>query len=145
MVVRKEKKSRKMRGYRTMGWGSKGQHRNRGARGGRQVGMHKHKWSWLVKYGKDWYGKHGFVNPTSVKISAISLRDLQTSIENGSIKIDEKDGKKIVDLTKYGFDKLLGSGNLNIIGLSIIVRHATEKAKQKLEKIGGQVILTPNS
>jgi hypothetical protein len=35
MVVRKEKKSRKMRGSRTHGYGRVGQHRKAGSRGGR--------------------------------------------------------------------------------------------------------------
>lgn len=144
MVVRKEKKSRKMRGSRTMGWGIKGQHRDRGSQGSRQVGMHKHKWSWTVKYGKDWYGKHGFINPTSKKVSSISLRTLEELIQKGIVRVEEKDGKKVVDLTKYGYDKLLGSGTLTM-PLNIIVAKATENAKEKVIKIGGQVILTSNN
>ncbi|ARM75945.1 uL15 family ribosomal protein [Acidianus manzaensis] len=144
MVVRKEKKTRKLRGHRTMGWGTKGQHRDRGTEGGRQIGMHKHKWSWVVKYGKDWYGKHGFVNPTTKKISAISLRALDQLLESGKIKIEEKDNKKIIDLTKYGYEKLLGSGNISL-PITVVVNYCSEKAKEKLNKIGGEVILTPNT
>ncbi|ABP94290.1 MULTISPECIES: uL15 family ribosomal protein [Metallosphaera] len=144
MVVRRAKKSRKMRAHRTMGWGTKGQHRDRGAEGGRHVGMHKEKWSWIVKYGKDWYGKHGFVNPTSKKLNAISLRKLGELIESGKIQVTNKDGKLEVDLEKLGYDKLLGGGQVKA-PLIVKVAVATNKAKEKIEKSGGQVILTPQS
>lgn len=144
MVIRREKKSRKMRGHRTMGWGSKGQHRDRGAQGGRQVGMHKEKWSWLVKYGKGWYGKHGFVNPTSRRISIITLRQLQEKIEKGEISPKVESGKKVVDLTEYGFEKLLGSGKI-LEGYVIKVNAATEKAINKVKSMGGEIILSSSS
>jgi large subunit ribosomal protein L15 len=139
MVVRRAKKSRKMRGHRTMGWGAKGQHRDRGKEGGRQIGMGKEKWSWVVKYGKDWYGKHGFVNPTSYNKVVVTLRQLNDLIDSGKIKIESKDGKNIIDLSKYGYEKLLGSGNIRT-SVTIKIAEASEKAKQKIEKIGGQII-----
>ncbi|QGA54531.1 50S ribosomal protein L15 [Sulfolobus sp. E5-1-F] len=142
MVVRREKKSRKMRGSRTMGWGIRGQHRDRGSQGGRQIGMHKEKWSWLVKYGEGWYGKHGFRNPTTKLISAISLRKLNELLINGSIKIKEADGKKIVDLNELGYNKLLGGGILSV-PVTIKVGKATERAIQKVKQMGGEVILSP--
>ncbi|AWR99394.1 uL15 family ribosomal protein [Metallosphaera hakonensis] len=144
MVVRKSKKSRKMRAHRTMGWGTKGQHRDRGAEGGRHIGMHKEKWSWIVKYGKDWYGKHGFVNPTSKKVKSISLRKLGELIESGKLNYESKDGRIEIDLDKLGYDKLLGSGTVKA-SLVVKVRSITNKAKEKIEKSGGQVILTPQS
>ncbi|ACP55374.1 uL15 family ribosomal protein [Saccharolobus islandicus] len=142
MVVRREKKSRKMRGSRTMGWGIRGQHRDRGSQGGRQIGMHKEKWSWLVKYGEGWYGKHGFRNPTTKLTSAISLRKLNELLVSGSIKIKEIDGKKIVDLNELGYDKLL-SGGIISVPVTIKVGKATDRAIQKVKQIGGEVILSP--
>jgi len=142
MVVRREKKSRKMRGSRTMGWGIRGQHRDRGSQGGRQIGMHKEKWSWLVKYGEGWYGKHGFRNPTIKLTSAISLRKLNELLVSGSIKIKEIDGKKIVDLNELGYDKLLGGGIISV-PVTIKVGKATDRAIQKVKQIGGEVILSP--
>lgn len=141
MVVRKEKKSRKYRGYRTHGWGTKGQHRDRGAQGGRAVGMHKEKWSWLVKYGEGWYGKHGFRNPTSKVINSINLRKLQTLIDNGTIRPTEENGKQVIDLEKYGYEKLLAGGSLTS-KVVIKVKHATEKAVEKVKQLGGEIILT---
>ncbi len=144
MTVRVSKKSRKMRGSRTMGWGLRGQHRDRGTEGGRQIGMSKDKWSWVVKYAKDWYGKHGFVNPTSVKLNTITLRQLDEAIRSEKVKLEERDGKKVVNLSSYGYDKLLGGGSLSF-PLVIEVAKASEGAKAKVSKIGGQVILSTTS
>ncbi|BDB97636.1 uL15 family ribosomal protein [Saccharolobus caldissimus] len=141
MVVRREKKSRKLRGSRTMGWGIRGQHRDRGSQGSRQVGMHKEKWSWLVKYGKDWYGKHGFKNPTTKLIASISLRKLDELISNNIIKIKEEQGKKVIDLNELGYEKLLGGGSISI-PLIIKVKKASPKAIEKVKQIGGEVILS---
>ncbi|BCU70659.1 uL15 family ribosomal protein [Stygiolobus caldivivus] len=141
MVVRKEKKSRKYRGYRTHGWGTKGQHRDRGKEGGRAIGMHKEKWSWLVKYGEGWYGKHGFRNPTSKLVSSINLRMLQNLIDNGTLKMVSEGGKNIIDLEQYGYDKLLGGGTLSQ-PVIIKVKYATEKAMEKIKQLGGEIILT---
>jgi large subunit ribosomal protein L15 len=125
-----------------MGWGIRGQHRDRGSQGGRQIGMHKEKWSWLVKYGEGWYGKHGFRNPTTKLTSAISLRKLNELLVSGSIKIKEIDGKKIVDLNELGYDKLLGGGIISV-PVTIKVGKATDRAIQKVKQIGGEVILSP--
>jgi large subunit ribosomal protein L15 len=144
MVVRREKKVRKLRGSRTMGWGRRGQHRDRGSQGSRQVGMHKEKWSWTVKYGKEWYGKHGFKNPTSRKVSSISLRELKLLIENNKIEYTKENNRIIIDLTKFGYEKLLGSGKIDL-PLIIKVNRATQKAIQKVKEIGGEVILISKS
>ncbi|EZQ03841.1 50S ribosomal protein L15 [Candidatus Acidianus copahuensis] len=143
MVVRREKKTRKFRGHRNMGWGTKGQHRDRGSEGGRQIGMHKHKWSWIVKYGKGWYGKHGFVNPTTKVVSSISIQQLAQMLESGKLKAEVKDGKKMVNLKEMGYQKLLGSGKINE-PIVVVVDYCTDKAKGKIEKNGGEVILTTN-
>jgi len=144
MVVRREKKSRKLRGSRTMGWGRRGQHRDRGSQGSRQVGMHKEKWSWVVKYGKDWYGKHGFVNPTSKEINSISLRKLQQMIDNGEISPKEENGKLVIDLEELGYHKLLGNGILDKAYV-IKVRKATQRAIERVKSKGGEVILISES
>ena len=141
MVVRKERKSRKYRGYRYHGWGRKGQHRDRGSQGSRAIGMHKEKWSWLVKYGEGWYGKHGFKNPTSKVKNSINLRRLQILLDNGTIKPVIENGKNVIDLEQYGYEKLLSGGSLSQ-PLVIKVRYATEKAIEKVKQVGGEIILT---
>ncbi|MGA2874798.1 MAG: 50S ribosomal protein L15, partial [Nitrososphaerales archaeon] len=48
------RKVRRLRGSRTHGWGQIGQHRRTGSKGGSgMAGLHKHKWSYTVKYMPD--------------------------------------------------------------------------------------------
>ncbi|MCQ5340294.1 MAG: 50S ribosomal protein L15 [Candidatus Verstraetearchaeota archaeon] len=140
MVVRREKKVRRQRGSRTYGWGTVGQHRKAGMRGGfGNAGLHKHKWSWTVKYGKDHFGKYGFVNPTSRIKRWINVGSLISLIKGKELEKDEK-GRIIIDLNKMGYDKLLGSGKIDI-PILVKVKQASEIAKEKIISKGGEVII----
>ncbi len=147
MVVRRKRKSRKLRGRtRTMGWGSIGQHRKAGSRGGKgAVGFHKHKWMWVIKYFPDWYGKRGFTprNPSFMEeIKEISLKDLSDLIEKLRLGNQlEYSGDKIkIDLIKLGYNKLTGTGKITI-PVQVITKYATKKAIEKIKSVGGEVIL----
>lgn len=151
MVVRKERKSRKLRGSRTHGYGSVGQHRKAGSRGGRgAAGMHKHKWTWVVKYYPDWFGKHGFKNPnpTIIKdeLKTINLRELSEIVEEllGKGELRTEAGLVEVDLQKLGFNKLLGKGELTR-PLKIITPSASKRAIEKVKTAGGEVVLLSKS
>lgn len=146
MVVRKKRKSRKLRGRtRTMGWGRIGQHRKSGGRGGRgAVGFHKHKWIWVVKYYPDWYGKRGFTprNPSyEEEVREISLRDLSDLVER--LRLENKitytsEGRIRIDLRELGFNKLLGGGKIEY-ALEVITPSASKKAVEAIQKAGGVV------
>lgn len=144
MVVRRRKKSRKLRGRtRTMGWGRIGQHRKSGSKGGfGAAGLGKHKWFWTKKYAPSWYGKHGFNRPPSLVKEYVSINVgeldeiVDRLVEQG---LAEKKGDTIlVDLSKAGYDKLLGEGKVTR-KLHVIVGKATEKAVEKIEEAGGKV------
>ena len=145
MVVRRRRKSRYMRGIRTHGYGSVGQHRKSGSRGGRgAAGMHKHKWSWVLRYFPDWYGKHGFTYPPEMRveyreINVGELRELVEFLERqGRL---EKDGDAyVIDLQTLGYNKLLGRGNVDI-KVKVRVYDASESAIEKIRKAGGEVII----
>ncbi|MEM0100904.1 MAG: uL15 family ribosomal protein [Candidatus Methanomethylicaceae archaeon] len=142
MVVRREKKVRKQRGSRTYGWGTVGQHRKSGMRGGfGNAGLHKHKWSWTIKYGKDHFGKYGFIRPKAVVDykNCINVGSLMSIIEGKILEKDEKD-RVIIDLNNMGYDKLLGSGKIDL-PVVIKVKQASEIAKRKITEAGGEVIL----
>jgi len=146
MVVRRRKKSRKLRGRsRTMGWGRIGQHRKSGSRGGfGAVGMHKHKWTWVVKYAPNWYGKHGFTQPVETRygVYAINVGELdelarKLLIEGRAVK----EGEKIVlNMVELGYNKVLGRGKVTL-PLKVITLNITEEAKEKIEKAGGEVVV----
>ena len=145
MVVRREKKSKSLRGWRTHSWGRVGQHRRSGTRGGRgHAGYHKHYWTWVVKYAPDWFGKHGFTRHPSIvpRPRCINVKDLD---ENMDLWV--KEGKASytgevyeIDLTELGYTKLLGDGKIT---KKVIVKvvDASKRAIEKIEKVGGKVIL----
>jgi len=150
MVVRKRRKSRRLRGRtRTMGWGRVGQHRKSGSRGGfGAVGMHKHKWSWTTRYAPDWYGKRDFKPPLSTRrsIYALNLDELNEIIskliaENKAVREDDK---IVINIAELGFNKLLGRGVVKY-PLKIIVEEISSKAREKIESMGGEVVVTKKS
>ena len=74
----RQRKHRRMRGHRTVGYGQISQHRRHpGGRG--HAGLHKYKWSWVTTYDPDYFGVHGFVNPTTIATDTwISVGDLDS-------------------------------------------------------------------
>jgi large subunit ribosomal protein L15 len=130
----KERKTRKMRGSRTHGYGRIGQHRDAGSRGHRKVGRHKHLWSYVVAHEPDYFGKHGFSSPQSFKRqeSTINIKQLNAlTVENNQL-----------DLTSLGYTKLLGTGKITK-SLTITVAACSKTAQQKIEKAGGQIVTQP--
>ncbi|BEP17514.1 uL15 family ribosomal protein [Pyrofollis japonicus] len=146
MVVRRRKKSRKLRGRtRTMGWGRIGQHRGSGSRGGfGAAGMHKHMWTWVVKYAPTWFGKHGFNQPLKYQIRTeeINVGELAELVDKlaAAGKLEKENDKYVVNLAEMGYYKLLGRGKIKQ-PVKVIVPEATELAIKKIEEAGGEVVL----
>ncbi len=148
MVVRRRKKSRKLRGRtRTMSWGRIGQHRKSGSRGGYgAAGLGKHEWTWTIKYHPSWFGKHGFkpprirvgYEPEVVNVSQVEEIAFKLKVEG---KARTEDGKIVVDLAGMGVHKLLGGGKIGA-PVKVIVPKASKAAIKKIEEAGGQVVLT---
>ena len=147
MVVRRRKKTRKLRGRsRTMGWGSVGQHRKSGSRGGKgAVGFHKHKWIWVLKYFPEWYGKRGFTprGPEHwEEIRGINLSQLEELVErlriSGNLRVEGQ--VPVIDLGEHGYNKLLGSGRISS-PVKVIAKYATERAIEAIKSAGGEVVL----
>ena len=116
----------------THGRGKKGG-RGSGLRGGKgNAGLNKHKFMHMIKYMPDHFGRYGFKRPQSIihKNITINVGDLEGKFP----------GKKTIDLTKEGYDKLLGSGNVNS-KYNITVAQASEKAIEKIKEKEGEVKL----
>ncbi len=125
---------RKRRGGRTVGWGQVGQHRKHGAKGGHgKAGLHKHKWSWVVKYAPDYFGSHGFTRPGALP-RWVNVGELEAL----AARLPEEGGLPLLDLSSIGVDKLLGSGRLSR-PLRVKVAKSTESARSKVEAAGGKV------
>ena len=137
----KLRKIRKQRGSRTHGWGRVGQHRAGGSRGGHgKAGFHKHKWSYVIKYEPDYFGKKGFTSPKSVrrKVNVINVGVLDEMAEKLSTR-KEKD-KFFIDLESLGYTKLLGTGNVTK-PLIVKVLSCSSSATEKIKEAGGQIVI----
>ncbi|MHB8361535.1 MAG: uL15m family ribosomal protein [Thermoplasmataceae archaeon] len=113
--------------------------RGKGKRGGAgNAGLHKHKWSWTLKYDRNHFGHKGFTSHIQrAPDIPISLRELSTEyphlVSMGYVtKVGES---QKIDLTKAGYTKLLGTGEFKTPS-TIIVKKATEKSINKLNALG---------
>lgn len=145
MVVRKRKKHERFRGRRTY-HGSHKKARGAGSRGGRgKAGLHKHKWSYTVKYEPEHFGKRGFKRPSKIvrKIKSINLKDLDQMVEKLlEEKLAQREDDKIkINLIQIGYDKLLGSGKVTK-PLIIEAKYFSKQAIKKLEEVGGRAVKT---
>ncbi len=143
MVVRRDRKVRRQRGSRLYGWGQVGQHRKSGMRGGYgAAGFHKHKWSYVVKYEPDHFGKDGFVRPAAVTddVRAINVGAVASIIHGMVLSQDEK-GRAVLDMPSMGIDKLLGGGKIDF-PIVIKVSGTTALAKKKVAEAGGEVLVS---
>ena len=133
MKTHKRKKSSRIRGAKTCGWGFRQKHKGHGNKGG--FGMagtgkradHKKQWAKsLDKKGK-YFGKRGFTSKGTAKkkYNQINLKDIKANFFGAKI-----------DLSDY---KILGTGDG--FKAEIIARSATASAIEKMKKAGGKVIL----
>lgn len=128
-ITHKDKKTRKMRGSRTCGYGMGKKHRGAGSRGGRgKAGVGKRgqqkKTFYFAKGIKPIGGKKSMKRKAE-KLKIINIGELSKLAEKG-----------IVDLKDY---KLLGAGEIKE-KLKVKVKHISKKAKEKLEKAGGELL-----
>lgn len=141
-MPQKLRKTRKMRGSRTHGYGQIGQHRKTGGKGGRKAGRHKAGWTYVVKHEPNYYGKRGFTSPQSLhrKTSIINVGQLEELADRlAKEQLEKKKKKTVLDLNKLGYNKLLGMGNITRSLLVKIASHS-ENAVKKIEKAGGQIL-----
>ena len=134
----RKRKTRKLRGHRTMGWGQVGQHRKSGMKGGRgKAGLATHKASYMLKYMPDHFGKHGFKS-LKKPLKAINVGELESLVKERFGEAPEEIPS--IDLGVEGYEKLLGKGELSI-PVKVLVDKASQKAVEKVEAVGGEVIV----
>ncbi|MEM4295507.1 MAG: uL15m family ribosomal protein [Candidatus Anstonellales archaeon] len=134
MPKRKKKKTAYLRGFRRHGHGNIKNRRGSGNKGGKgNAGLHKHKWTYTVKYAKDHFGSKGFVRQNKKHIKTINLWEIENMAKKGLLEMKDK-------AYIFEFDgKVLGTGNLS--NAYIIKALAfSEKAKQRIEEAGGKAL-----
>ena len=135
----KLRKTRKMRGSRTQGYGRVGQHRDSGSKGHRKAGRHKHLWSYVTTYEPDYFGKHGFTSPKSLKRKENVINVAKLDEISQKFSVEKEKGKLYIDLTSLGYSKLLGTGQTSK-ALIVNVPSCSKSAAEKIKEAGGQVL-----
>jgi len=136
----KLRKVRKKRGSRTHGYGQVGQHR-KGTKG--KAGLHKHRWTYIIKHDPHYFEKRGFTSQKAIsrKTNVINVGELGELADKlaAEKKLERKQKKIFLDLDKLGYNKLLGTGKITRPILVKVAAHS-EAAGKKLEEAGGQVL-----
>ena len=143
------RKGRHLRGSRTHGWGTSGQHRGSGSRGGFGIaGRYRHKRSRLIRekefVNMHYVGKKGFTSVPQMRRQgkALNLRQLSAMVDKlvSEKKAQIEDQKVAVDLGQLGFKKLLGMGSISR-AVRVKVDQCSESALKKLRDAGGEAVL----
>lgn len=146
MTVNKRSKRSRHRGTRSHGWGRRKKHRGAGNRGGRGMAgsSRSKKFTILKEYGKDYFGKRGFVLPRKVKrvIKAINLQQIEEKINYYIGKGLAKKSNNLIEinLKDLGYNKLLGKGLIKN-KYKIITEFVSKHAEEKVKNLGGEIIL----
>ena len=143
MVVNKIKKVNRYRGHSTHGGGARKKRRGSGSRGGKgRAGTGKR--AGQKKAGiKDWtLGRTGFKPQNPKPVKAINIGYFTTDRINKLLDSGEisKEGAVIVlDLSKLGFDKLLGTGKVST-KFKVIVSSFSASVEKKVKAAGGEIV-----
>ena len=93
------------------------------------AGIHKHKWSYTVKYAPDHFGSNIWHPPNQIVTEKwINLFELANLKPTG----------EVIDLVALGYDKLLGEGMVHG-ALKVKARRASESAIEKIKAAGGSI------
>ena len=140
------KKTRKMRGEAQMGYGRIGKHRKHPGGRGLAGGQHHHR-IMMDKYHPGYFGKVGMrvfhLKKNIHYRPIINLDKILTLIPKDVVekaKTSNSDEKLTIDVTKYGYYKVLGKG---LLPFPIIVKAKffSREAEKRLKEAGGAAVL----
>ncbi|CTQ41214.1 large subunit ribosomal protein L27Ae [Babesia microti strain RI] len=140
------KKSRKLRGHVSAGHGRVGKHRKHPGGRGKAGGMHHHR-ILFDKYHPGYFGKVGMRHfhklRNQFECPTINLDRLWNLVPDEIKNKCSKDGKApVVDVTKAGYFKVLGTGHLPEQPLIVKARYFSKLSEEKIKKAGGVCIIT---
>jgi len=146
MTTHKRTKVTRMRGSKTHGHGIGAKHnKGKGNRGGcGNAGSGKR--SDCKKPSSDldphYFGKYGFKKKNAVIVNGVNLSYFEEKLSKLAAEhlIEEKAGAYNIDLSKLGYNKLLGSGYISKKCI-FTADYAAANAVEKVKKAGGDVIL----
>jgi large subunit ribosomal protein L15 len=132
-MANKRKKTEKMRGSKTHGYGSKKKHRGGGSKGGKgQAGQFKHKKTFFKRWGKA-------KQPRFKSLEHRGIRPREKAINLGNL-IKLAEGRTEINAAEFGYGKVLSEGVLEK-AVTIKAKKFSERAKAKIEASGGKAII----
>ena len=144
-MLNKKRKSVRLRGHHTHGYGSKKKHRGSGHRGGvGMAGTGKRADQKKPRIWKDkkYFGRHGFTSVGKTDFKPLTLFYIDDHFDAllKSGKIKPENDLYILDLKDLKRNKLLGSGKVSR-KYKIVCDYASGSALSKVEAAGGVVEL----
>ncbi len=107
------------------------------------MGRHKEGWTYILRHEPDYFGKKGFTSRQSLsqRLSLINVGELEELLDRQTAKAlaERKEGKVLLDLDKFGYDKLLGKGRITT-PILVKVAFYSELAAKKIEDAGGRIL-----
>lgn len=148
-MVRRVKKTRKLRGHVSHGHGRVGKHRKHPGGRGKCGGMAHHK-TLFMRYHPDHFGKRG-MNCTHWKKNAryappINISKLWSLIPKPQLEtiMNDTTVAPIINCRSFGYHIVRGGGQLSLKRpVVVMARYFTPKAVSKIESLGGRCIISP--
>ena len=149
-MVKKVKKTRKLRGHVSHGHGRIGRHRKHPSGRGYAGGIHHHR-ILMFKHHPGHFGKKGIRvfrwHKNRGMCKSVNLDRLWPLLSESSRK--KHLGKPssgelpVIDVTMSGYDKVLGRGRLPNVPVIVKARFFSDTAQRRIRKTGGSCILVP--
>jgi large subunit ribosomal protein L27Ae len=136
-----------MRGEVCMGYGRVGKHRKHPGGRGNAGGQHHHR-IMFDKYHPGYFGKVGmrvFHLKRNIHFRPIlNLDRIWTLLPKDVLEQAKanKDKTLQIDVTKYGYHKVLGKGELPKVPVIVKAKFFSKKAERKIKAVGGACVLT---
>eukprot|EP01053_Blabericola_migrator_P003408 Blabericola_migrator_1__3407@NODE_1_length_33786_cov_123_788665_g0_i0_p24_GENE_NODE_1_length_33786_cov_123_788665_g0_i0NODE_1_length_33786_cov_123_788665_g0_i0_p24_ORF_typecomplete_len186_score22_38Ribosomal_L27A/PF00828_19/9_6e03Ribosomal_L27A/PF00828_19/2_3e19Ribosomal_L18/PF17135_4/2_8e03Ribosomal_L18/PF17135_4/5_2e05_NODE_1_length_33786_cov_123_788665_g0_i056926249 len=136
-------KNRKKRGHVSAGHGRIGKHRKHPGGRGNAGAEHHHRIN-TIKYHPDYLGKHGFrqfrVQKQRTYCATVNVENLFSLLPEAARDYftANPSQKPIIDVTRIGIRKVLGTGAPLNHAMIIRAREFSERAKEKITAAGGE-------
>ena len=143
------KKTRKLRGHVSMGYGRVGKHRKHPGGRGYSGGEHHERIN-MFKYHPGHLGKRGIRvfrlhknREFSETINTDRLWSLLSEEARSNFLQEKKaDANAVIDVTRSGYTKVLGRGHLPKVPITVFAKFFSKGAERRIRAIGGACVLS---
>ena len=141
------RKTRKLRGHVSMGYGRVGKHRKHPSGRGYAGGEHYQRIN-MIRYHPGYFGKRGIrvfrLHKNREYCESVNLDKLWTLLSDEAQKkfLNDKSKAAVIDVTKAGFQKVLGRGRLPAVPVVVKAKFFSKTAERRIKAIGGACVLT---